>query len=423
MFKNKLLLSNPFGFSTFLGDKMNRILFTLVLGVSALFNQHAVIAQEGRLVAEPVTYTGTIDSSTSSREPVVFERDVKIFYEEERPVLIHATCRDPILVPDPAHPGNGTEGNWNGFYNPPAGEDFRGHAKRLADSIKGIGQPTAEKILSIRDRNGNREFFFRKPRSWEAFANEIRSAQRALQQQGYRNDFEYAVLHTFRTENLTNLGYAAGQIITQGPPYDCVHYENQTVRTFARLDHRRISVTVKNAVLQSFENENYILTLGINPDNVGFSGPNAQNSFIAYNSYVPSVRYAGYQTEVLLTGVSRNHVDLPTEATSAELYKQSNGLQLNVKVESQYLPKEPDTGSYYQISYRVCTVNWFDGCFKEEISWTAPQIIKGMASTFFVPASSLRSDKKHKVWYKISRVNSIFYNGNAYERTTSTLKF
>jgi hypothetical protein len=156
--------------------------------------------------------------------------------------------------------GDGSKGDWNGFYNVPRAEK----AKALAAAIKGIGLVSAEYLVDL--------FLKDKPDSWSEFTRVIRDAERVLDQRGLvQSGWGTKVVETYAAENQRNLGYASRDCRT------VVSSEKKTRRDlvkehYATVDlqalnlsllpgeHEVVSVTYdgRNVTVQTTQNYNYI---------------------------------------------------------------------------------------------------------------------------------------------------------------------
>lgn len=109
-----------------------------------------------------------------------YERSYETWYEWE--------CDDPV--------GGDGKGDWKGYYNVPQSQK----AKALADAIKGIGTSRANTIV-----DANINAFIPRPRSWNAFRNEISRIESRLKLDG----LYYEVTVKYAKDNIRNLGYAS----------------------------------------------------------------------------------------------------------------------------------------------------------------------------------------------------------------------
>jgi hypothetical protein len=342
-----------------------------------------------------------IGEISQSMPAVVLEAKVPVYKVVNQWVPRQVTCN---RVDCSTSSGDGSKGNWNNFFSAPRAEK----PKALADSIKGVGVPTAERIIAA-------GFFKSKPRSWGEFSQEIVKSESALIRQGYQGRFSELVLEKFGEENSKSLGYYlenSCQIVT----YPCTVFEEIETEIFVYNIERKVEVKVENQVLQSFEKDSYKIKVGMDPREIEVTTAGGYNNY----SFVVNAASAGF-ISITLKGQGRKGVPFPLSASSVSLANDSNGLKIVGQVESQYLPSGDDAASTLVMVYKICRINWFGGCFSTVI--INNQVITGAAFEIKIPGSALRNNTKYKVWYTLKRVGSKYYSLNGVENTTNVVKY
>ncbi len=371
-----------------------------LLALTLLMAAQPALAQEYR--AKPVTIDGVITHLSSTTAPSLYNVKVPIYTVYTVPVLEPRTCTKVVCRDIP---GNGTQGDWKGYFTSPHHE----RAQRLADAIKGIGLKTAEKILETG------LYFNSKPRTWDAFSREISSAESTLLARGYKGHFADLVINVYGVENSKNLGYYEGSSCQQ-VQYACNVWTEKEVEEFAYHLDRQVRVAVNNTSLQDFETESYKITVGMLPQAIQIEKPSAYNTYDASVAIISSA-----QSLVTFNAIGRNRITLPSEAGTATLFKSEHGFNIALSVNPNYLPKDNDAGSELQLVYRVCQTDWFGGCHKAMIPWTT-ETIRKVSADIHVSENLLKKGSKYKVWYKLIRTGSRFYNNEGVSNTTDSVK-
>jgi hypothetical protein len=375
---------------------MNKIL----LGALALLVTQAAHAQ---LRAHPVTLEGVIKSDTAKNGPVLLHAVVPVYSVYTTSVPTTQACTQTVCQDVP---GNGTQGDWKGFFEAPKAQ----RAEKLAAAIKGVGIKSAVVIL-------NNGFFRSKPRTWNAFSTEIRNAEAAAIAGGFKGHFAEQVISVYGSENSRNLGYYSATACTEVPS-TCTVYVDQEKESFAYNLDRSILVDVRNTVLQSFESEPYSIDVGMDLNSVTVHKPSY------YNNYQSSViADSSNFSRVIIQGIGRNLVSLPNDTGSATLYKTDKGMTLQIAVNPNYLPKSDDSRSQLQIVTRFCHTNIFTGCHEEIQPWSPTRLTQPTYEIKF-SGNLMKKGSKYKVWYKFKRPGSSFYDSSTTsEFSTDSVKF
>jgi hypothetical protein len=371
---------------------------SVFLGLWALLSMGISEAQ-GVFRTKGAELTGEISQSMPA---VVLEAKIPVYKVVNQWIPRQVTCN---RVDCSTSSGDGSKGNWNNFFNAPRAEK----PKALADSIKGVGVPTAERIIAA-------GFFKSKPRSWGEFSQEILKSEAALIRQGYQGRFSELVLEKFGEENSKSLGYYlenSCQIVT----YPCTVFEEVETEIFVYNIERKVEVKVENQVLQSFEKDSYKIKVGMDPRDIEVTTDAGYNNY----SYTVNAVSSGF-TSITLKGQGRKAVRFPSSASSVSLATDSNGLKIVGQIENQYLPSGDDAASTLAIVYKVCRINLFGGCFSVAVEKTQVAIT-GRTFEVKIPGSALRKNSKHKVWYEVKRLGSKYYGGSGVENTTNVVKY
>lgn len=295
--------------------------------------------------------------------------------------------------------GSGHSEAWDAFYNAPRS----GKVDALADAIKGVGPSSAEKLVAA-------DYFHRKPRSWEAFSNEINSA---VSNGVIGKDIAYQVLVKYKAENAANLGYDAGActpyqysctVYTPSlVPYSCTKYRDQTYTRVIDSMIRNVAIDVINPDLQSFETDTATVSVGRDANDVSADvGP--------HNRYNITVDNSSGRAYIHATAAQRVLVDLPREVVRSGTFKKAdNQGVLSLNVNSQYLGEGRDQ---LVLKYNVysCKMNFFSLCFGSYKPGTDVVVPVTQAETAInIP---LQSRTKSKVVYTLARKGSHWYNDN-----------
>lgn len=295
--------------------------------------------------------------------------------------------------------GSGKSEAWDAFFSAPKS----GKADALADAIKGIGKASADKLLAA-------NFFNRKPRSWEAFADEI---QNAVNSGVIGKDISYQVLVKYKAENVTNLGYDVGScttyqyactIYTPGlVAYPCTKYQDKTYTRVIDSMRRNVSIDVTGSDLQSFETDTATVNVGRDDGDVSAEiGP--------YNRYNVSVEQRHGMAQIHATGVQRILVDLPRSVVKAGAFQhQGNQGVFGVKINPQFMGEGRDQ-LVLKYNVNTCKMNFFSIClggYKAGADVVVP--VTQVETAISIP---LQSKTKSKVVYSLARKGSHWYNDN-----------
>lgn len=299
--------------------------------------------------------------------------------------------------------GGGKSAAWNAYFSAPKEQKD----DRLADAIKGVGAATAKKLVA-----GG--YFKSKPRSWQAFVDEI---DRAVSSGTIEKGVRYQVVVQYRYENMINLGYSANDC--QSYTYRCEkvvwglvpeQYPDVDVRTESRVQqerHRKVNLAVRDPKLQSFESEVVNLTVGEGPQDVQISN----SGYTKYSAPRVSSNANG-DTDVEIVGQERIPVDLPSEAYVSNEFKVLGGKPtLTVRVNPKYIGQGSQTDSLV-VSYYVqtCKLAWLlPGCGMNP--WANSDVkyvpVHSTETAIEVP---IQKGFKSQVQFRLFRKNSQWYN-------------
>ncbi|MCM2280558.1 MAG: hypothetical protein NDI61_01780 [Bdellovibrionaceae bacterium] len=306
--------------------------------------------------------------------------------------------------------GGGSSPLWDAFYS--ATRDRK--AKALADAIQGVGMASAEKLIAA-------NVFHRKPRSWEAFKDAIRSAERA----GYINkDIVYQVTVKYANENLVNLGYT--QTSCRPYTYSCellveksvqetfTNYRTVTRSSVVESFPRRFEVVVRDPKLQPFEQDLIRVTAGREPSDVRVSAD-------SYTRYSQQMSVQSDVTRVELVGQERIKVGLPNAAVTRSSYQlRGNTPVFTVAVDPKYIPQAAGNDQLV-IHYRVRSCKTTLGiCGRKTDSEQMVHPVTGTETNI-----EIKNVKGLKSWviFSLSRKNSPWYNDSPLaERETDDVK-
>jgi hypothetical protein len=377
--------------------------FLMAAAIACVFNSGAVRASEPTVAWERQTQSVTVTPDLSGvtqnfqieiPQVMRWQERVETIVNENRLVEVEGWC-DGLDCPDS---GNGKSPAWDRYFSAPGNAKTRA----LADAIKGVGEVSAEKLI----RGG---FFHSKPRSWKAFVAEI---DRAVSGGAIDSRVRYEVVVRYRSENVENLGYAAGACRPYS--YRCMKWENRLVpvprvsfedrHRVLQTHMRSFNLTVNNSRLQHFESEKVEVTAGLETDDVSVqAGP--------FNLYQRSISHNGNVTDVVLTGIKRNFVAIPKGVVLGAFVVKQGGPNLSLAVDAKYIPA-PGTTDRLLLRYVVegcklsftgyCTFSKYKAVDQGEAQVTQPTSLIALK----VPANH-----KVRVRYAVARLGSSWYDG------------
>ncbi len=318
---------------------------------------------------------------------------LKFYRIQEVIVPVQTTCTEAECTDEQ---GDGSTGQWYGFYNVPKAEK----PAALAKAVKGIGQATAEKIVE-------HNLLTFKPRSWSEFKSTIRQIESRLERLGYNNKFASYVVEQYGYENRINLGYGtASSCRTVSRP--CIQYVLQETRTYSHSQNRDLTVSVKNQVLQSFEVDHVTITVGSAEGDIGISTE-------GYNSY--KATYFDRGTGLELDGTRIKNA-FPINEVSVLMAKSASGYVASINVPAKFFNGE-DQGSELQAIVQVCTPRFLGlGC---KVVY-GPSIVKLVGPNTDI-ALSLPTGKKYWTNVKLQKLGSQFYsNATSRDKDSNTVK-
>ena len=363
-----------------------------------------------------------LSASTSNLNPQVMSTvnqeltwfDTETYQEkttEEREVLADSTCYDTTC----SAAGSGQSDLWNAYYK----SDKATRVDALANAIKGIGKKSAQGLVAGK-------YFTSKPRSWNDFANEI---NRAADAGAIHKSTATQVLQTYRSDNITALGYGAGQC--QEKARTCQTWIRKAFDVYVpaqrKVERKKISdsrqfavdVQVVDPKLMSTEHDPvqfHITENGQVPEQVVMG---------SYNRYkVSSVLMGPRKTQVKLTSDQRFFRNLPQNVIRQDQFlKVGTTPTFILDVDPNDIPNNEDPNSQLVVDYTVktCNLSWLGTC-----KWGAYQAVKVASAIITQQRTQISTDlpKGTKGWveYAVSRRNSQFFNPEVVNRTSDSIK-
>jgi len=304
---------------------------------------------------------------------------------------------------------------WDAFYSAPQ----KDKGAKLADAISGLNKDAPELV--------NRGYFSKKPRSWAAFRDEVRRAEKngVISEQ-----VASEILVNHRQENFVNLGYAADSCGTV--VYRCEKWEQVLVpqdnwvdvaKTQSKVNdvvHRNIEVNIVNPKLQSFETEQIRLTVGKDDNDV-----HVDSELTVYDKHMT---INGSTTRIELSGRERVKIDLPSAAFRGgqKLVKAGSGrAQFSFQVDTKYLGANNEPNDQLIVRYQVlsCKRGWTGMCSLVKGWDQGPIQFAKISSGNPTMDVSLPDGSNGLVKFQIGRKNSVWYNDRFLpEQQTDKLK-
>lgn len=278
-------------------------------------------------------------------------------------------------------------GDWHGLFSAPKREK----AARLAQSVKGVGEATAQCILDS-------GAFSSKPRSWSAFKSRMKQADETCGKGTY-----YRVVVQYGRENAANLGYYSDQ--------DCQAVQRQEL-VLRPVEHRepdhvaRVAVRVRihNAPLLPSESESI---------NISFDGVN-----VTVN---PSSRYNRFQVartgdhDYVLEG-QRQRVS-PNNTLAVEILARGMGKVLRL-TDTDFTPTIGMDSAHAQTFAKIKIRqkgDWKRAWIDKTVAETSIPLNGGSSSTDLeqMLGSSVPKGEKYYLEYSLQRMNSRLSNDSA----------
>jgi hypothetical protein len=290
-------------------------------------------------------------------------------------VLVGTKCTGGVA-------GDGSKGDWAGYFEAPKEKK----AAALAKAIKGIGPPTAQRIVN------DGRFFKSKPKSWKAFKEEIFKIQNELKIAVISN-----VLDQNGSENMKNLGYKS----ETGTCEDI--YENQQfldyeeVRRLDKVITRKVEANFTGAPLLKGESESFEVGMYIGPQGeqlVSLTPPAHYNTY----GFQKKTEYAD-TTSYDFKG-SRNQVKPSPDMVQVTPRIEDGKLKFNI------VNNSPDAGGNVTVAV---TAKIKKGLFKSGQSETS-FTLKGDEGTYDT-GSSAESGKTYYYTYTVQVNGSTFLSG------------
>ncbi len=301
---------------------------------------------------------------------------------------------------------------WNTFYSAPKAQK----PAALADAIRGIGVPSAQKLVDA-------GYFHRKPRTWSAFEDEVERAERSGV---IDSNARYATLTKYRLDNLINLGYTETAcrvvqkrckvVVERLVPVPYTDYETRDYSKVVETIVRDVEIVVSGSRLQSFESDAATVTVGWDRDNVRVNaGP--------YTRYSTQISHEGSLVRIALLGEERIPAALPASVLKSGLLALGNPPTLKVTLDPRYVPANAgDDQMVLKYTLEGCKMNIFGGCLGMKVMDQGVVPVTGELVS--VPMTKAMKGYKMQAKYSVSRRNSVFYtNGYIAERETDDIKW
>ena len=309
--------------------------------------------------------------------------NIPLYKIEDKLVLETVTCRIPECSTEV---GDGSEGNWHGYFSVRASEK----ANALAAAIKGIGKVTAERIVDF-------NLFTHKPNNWREFSVLIKKIERQLEARGYSYKFSTQVLEVHGYDNLISLGYGSEKSCRYVETL-CDQLSLKEVKTFSHYVERNLSVSVKNQTLQSFESDTVEITAGTAPSDVSFSAT-------GFNSYTATLYNRGTELELDANRIKRA---FPVSEVVVSLTKDAaKNLVWNLNVPQKYFAEDKEAAM--EVTYEVCRADWFGGCFAV-VGGPFKTTLVGNKMVKSFTTSGLKKGSSYFVRARLNKVDSKFYS-------------
>jgi hypothetical protein len=280
--------------------------------------------------------------------------------------------------------GKGSSPLWDRFYS--ARKDQK--AAALADAVKGIGESTAKKLVE----DG---YFDSKPRSWAAFKDVIRAADR-----DYKTGFSNEVLNTFGNENIKALGYYDSSRL------DCriVFVNEQVLREVETtkphsFPKKAFNIKVEGAPLINGENEEF--TLNYNGIDDSLQAPTQ------YNSYQVSRNEQGGVVNYTLKG---NRKQISPQNSLAVTPRSKNGKLVFDVVDSAFDPALGTQMGKTVIHYKVQKDKF--GPFNSNLGKGAKTLSTSSTDSTVDTGISVKPGTNLRIEYSLQRTGSTFFNSN-----------
>jgi hypothetical protein len=302
--------------------------------------------------------------------------------------------------------GDGANGNWHDYWAVRKAEK----PAALADSVRGIGLYSAKKIV---DSNS---YFLRKPRSWNAFQEEIRdiSRDRSLA----LPDIYYEVIITYGKENAENLGYANSTNCEWKQVTEMVEVV-QKKRDFLKTLTSSISIRFEDGLLLSTEKETF---------EASFDGIDTSVRAVrTVNEY--QIRAEQGSNQYVLKALRRLAVRPEAQQIRASLIKENGTLTLKISDKLSDELKRLYSDSALQLNYIVTRKAFVDNNEAKgslvvqngaaEIDLKTDPIWE-KASLFGSAKKTLQPGKTYYVKIKIKRLNTDAFNSSESDEIRTT---
>lgn len=383
--------------SAFAATEINPVAKTIVLKKGAESASEQIIRLEAEIVnfhfeSRPFETTKTIYVT----EPVEKEEWVK--------VPTHGTVIVPGIEP--------TNPNWSGFFNVKKSEK----PAALADAIKGVGIPTAEKLIA----NG---YFSSKPRSWTSFKAEIKRASndsaigypeldnRVNGQYGRENEMAlYGKPATTKIEN----GFTWEKRITivyEQVPHQVptIEYRDVKVVDSSYAQARDVKLSVSGVKLLSHESESVTLAYDTRKVNVNATS-NAHFFAIVKNEQ------DNFGNQVVELKAERKQVAPANTIKIVKGYRSGGRVKLQVQ---DTLVEQDDSIGQTQLVVETYRIGWF--WVRKLVGTKIVNLAKGGHVQEIDTGVSPNNDD-HVVTIKLQRVGSSVFSGQLTEATGESEK-
>jgi hypothetical protein len=324
----------------------------------------------------------SVTSATSSKE---LNFEIPMYRIDEKLVVESVLCRAPQCS---SESGDGSSGNWYGYFNVRASEK----AAALAKAIKGIGPAISDKIV---DNN----LLMNKPNSWREFSLTIRKIERQLEARGYNVKFAGQVLEVYGYDNMINLGYGSAQICRYVESM-CNQYSVQEFRTLSHHLSRRIVVDVKNQSLQSFETDTVTISVGTEPNDVRVSSTGS-------NEYLGTIYNRGQTLELEAKRILRP-ISV-TEVSSSLVRDAENNFTWTLVLPAKYSLE--DKGAGVEVTYEICRQGVIINC-SSIVGGPWKESLTNNSISRIIFTKTLIPGKTYFIRARLNKVNSQYYSSS-----------
>lgn len=373
---------------------MKSLLAFFLLGFS--FN---AFSYPGEISADSIRYPIHVDPTSPRSADFVVQ--FNLLREVSREVVQNVTVNVPLCLDVPV---DQSKGDWKNYWNETnSNENVR--AEALSVAIRGMDRESALLIV----RHG---LFMFRPRYWSEFEQQMHNAESALIQMGHATHFYEAVTVQFGSENAHALGFWSDSNcrmdnVTRQVRKTVVDHEP------AGILPRHYSIQILNPVLQSFEQDNFIVLLSYDVNNISIE----RNG--EFNRYQPQLTDDRFGTISVNLVAERRKVDIPDDAISGTLVRSATGFVGTLAINANYLPTN-EAGSSLNLYYELCA-NWFLGCRTLDETRVTTSMHGNQISVNIDGAFEQNQD--YRIRYRFYRSASKYYSSSGTEGLTEKVAY